>query len=135
MAQASGVPAVLNARTDVFLRAVGEPGARVRTAIARLNAYRAAGADCLFAPGPTDAATIAALTRGVDGPLNVMVGPGAPSIPELERLGVARASLGGSLALATLGLVRRAGEELLGQGSYSTLAGAPSFGEVTGWFA
>ena len=133
-ADGTGVPAVLNARTDVFLRAVGEPGTRVQAAIARLNAYRAAGADCLFAPGPTDAATIGALVRGVDGPLNVMVGPGALPIPELERLGVARASLGGSLALAVLGLVRRAGEELLGQGSYRTLDGAPSFGEVTRWF-
>ena len=133
-ANAAGVPAVLNARTDVFLRAVGEPETRVGAAVARLKAYRAAGADCLFAPGVGDAATIAALVRGVNGPLNVMVGPGAPPIAELERLGVARASLGGSLALAVLGLVRRAGEELLGRGSYGALAGGPSYGEVTGWF-
>ena len=61
-ADASGVPFVLTARCDAFLQNVADPLAE---AIARCQAYRAAGADCLFVPGPADAATLAALLEEV----------------------------------------------------------------------
>jgi len=66
-AEAAGVPLVINARTDVFLASVGAPETRLSHAVRRLNAYRAAGADCLFAPGVTDRGTIATLVREVGG--------------------------------------------------------------------
>lgn len=59
-ADATGIRAVINARTDVYLHAVGEPSTRFDRTVERLNAYRDAGADCLFAPGVTDADTIRA---------------------------------------------------------------------------
>jgi len=89
--------------------------------VRRSNLYRAAGADCLFVPGVMDAETIAALVRAIDGPVNVMAGPGAPSIPELGRLGVARVSLGPAVALAALATTQQAARELLEHGTYSTL--------------
>ena len=89
----AGVPIVINARTDVYLLGIGEKAARFDHAVSRLNAYRAAGADCLYAMGYFDAGTIGRLTKAVNGPLNVMGLPGTPSVAELEHLGVAQVVL------------------------------------------
>jgi 2-methylisocitrate lyase-like PEP mutase family enzyme len=131
-AEAAGVPLVINARTDVYLSRIGAPETRLGHAARRLNAYRAAGADCLFAPGVVDRATIAALVREVAGPLNVLAGPGCPPVPELEALGVRRLSLGSGVIRATLGLVRRICAELQGPGTFSALLGegVPPHAEV-----
>ena len=129
-ADASGVPFVLNTRTDVFLEQVGEPAARVEHAVRRLNAYRAAGADCLFAPGVSDADTIATLVRQVKGPLNVLASAASPPVPELERLGVARVSLGSGPMRAGLTALKRLTEELRGAGTYGALAGAIPHAEL-----
>jgi 2-methylisocitrate lyase-like PEP mutase family enzyme len=85
---------VINARTDVYLDSVGEPASRFEHTVARLNAYRAAGADCLFAPCVDDAETIGRLVKAVHGPLNILARPQTAALAELERLGVARVSLG-----------------------------------------
>jgi len=121
-ATAAGVPIVINARTDVFLKQIGEPTSRVGHAVRRLNAYREAGAACLFAPGVKDAATIGVLAREIQGPLNILGGPGAPSVPELERLGVRRLSLGAGVMRAALGAVRRVATELGGAGTYAAMS-------------
>lgn len=120
-ATAAGVPIVINARTDVFLKQIGDPESRVDHAVRRLNAYREAGAASLFAPGVKDAATIGVLAREVGGPLNILGGPGVPSIPELVRLGVRRISLGGYVMRASLGAVRQVALELGGPGTYTAL--------------
>jgi 2-methylisocitrate lyase-like PEP mutase family enzyme len=128
---ARGVPLVVNARTDVYLRQVGDPDGRFDEAVRRLNAYRSAGADCLFAPGVRDAETIGRLARAVGGPLNILAGAGTPSIPELERLGVARVSVGSGAMRATLGLLRRIAVELRDQGTFTALTeGALSYDEA-----
>lgn len=128
---AAGVSLVINARTDVFLGQVGEPSTRLAHAIARANAYREAGADCLFIPGVRDADTIRTLASEIDGPINILAGPGAPSTPELEQLGVARVSVGSGPARAVLGLVRRIAEALQTQGTYDAFtAGAMTYAEA-----
>jgi len=126
----SGVRLVLNARTDVYLLQVGPPEKRYDETLRRLLAYRDAGADCVFAPGVRDAETITRLVRDVQCPLNILAGPGAPSIPEMEKLGVARVSLGSAPMRATLGLLRRMAEELKSSGTYGAIEGAPSHGDV-----
>jgi 2-methylisocitrate lyase-like PEP mutase family enzyme len=121
VARATGIPLVINARTDAFEVKEWSPTERLTAAVRRANAYRAAGADCLFVPHVNDAATIGRLAREIEGPLNVIAGPPAPTIPELERLGVKRASLGPRVVQATLGLVRRAAMELRERGTYETM--------------
>src|SRR6266853_2342762 len=119
---AAGVPLVINARTDAFEVKDWSPSERFTAAVRRANAYHAAGADCLFVPHVSDGETIGRLAREIEGPLNVIAGPPAPVIPELERLGVKRASLGPRVAQAALGLVRRAATELRERGTYEALA-------------
>jgi 2-methylisocitrate lyase-like PEP mutase family enzyme len=125
-----GVPFVLNARTDVYVLSVGPAEARYEETLRRLSAFRDAGADCVFAPGLKDAATIKRLVSELGCPLNILAGPGSPSIAELEQLGVARVSLGSAPMRATLGLLRRIADELRSSGTYQSLQGAPSHAEV-----
>jgi 2-methylisocitrate lyase-like PEP mutase family enzyme len=119
-AAAAGVEVVLNARTDVYLAGVGPEAERFEHAVRRANAYRAAGADCLFIPGVSDTSAIAALVKAVNGPLNVLAVPGTPPVAELERLGVARVSIGGGGMRAALTVTRRLAEELRGPGTFMT---------------
>jgi 2-methylisocitrate lyase-like PEP mutase family enzyme len=126
----SRVLLVLNARTDVYLSQVGAPETRYDHALERLLAYRDAGADCVFAPGVHDSETIARLVKDVQCPLNILAGPGSPSVGELETLGVARISLGSSPMRATLGVLRRMAEELKTSGTYQALEGAPAHSDV-----
>jgi len=118
---AAGVPLVINARTDVYLAQVGAPDTRFAETVRRLAAYRDAGADCLFAPGLSDAATIGALVRELGAPLNILAGPHSPPVRELAALGVARISLGGAVMRAALAFTQRAVTELREQSSFETI--------------
>jgi 2-methylisocitrate lyase-like PEP mutase family enzyme len=125
------VPFVINARTDAFLHAPGDTQARLEEALRRGIAYRDAMVDCVYPMGLTDAASIATFVRTLDFPVNVMVRKGLPTVPELERLGVKRLSLGPSASYAAMGLLRRASTELLERGTYTTLLdGAITFDEL-----
>ena len=121
---------VINARTDVYLLPGANPDADYSEALRRLVAFRDAGADCVFAPGLKDAETIGRLAKAVECPLNILAGPGTPSIPELAKLGVARVSVGSGPMRATLGLLRRLAEELKTSGTYSEMEGAVPYAEV-----
>jgi len=116
----AGVHVVVNARTDVFLREIGEPASRVGVALERGKAYLDAGADCIFVPGVRDPATIRELAAGIAGPVNILAAPGTPPIAELERLGVARVSVGSGPMRASLALVRNVARELKARGTYTT---------------
>jgi len=133
----TGVPLVVNARTDVYWRSVGDdPGRRFSETVRRANAFVEAGADCVFVPGIKDPQTILGLAREIAGPLNVLAGPGVPAIPELEVLGVRRVSVGSGPVRAAMGLVRRIGRELLDDGTYTHLSeGALPYDEANRLFS
>lgn len=124
------VPLVVNARTDVYLLPGSAGQDQYAEALRRLLAYRDAGADCVFAPGLKDAATIGRLVKDVQCPLNILAVAGTPPVAELERLGVARISLGSGPMRATLGVLRRLAEELKTVGTYGALDGAVPYAEV-----
>lgn len=133
-ARNASVPFVLNARVDPYLARPGAGAANFTEAVERANAYRSAGADCLFVIGPMDADTIVRLAREIDGPLNVLGARGGASrclsVVELERLGIKRVSIGGSLATAALGFVQRALQELYENGTCSYAQTGLSHSEV-----
>jgi len=120
-AAGAGGDLVVNARTDGFLHAIGDPQDRVEEAVRRSNAYREAGADCLFVPGVADEATIGRLVEAIGGPVNILAGPGSPPVATLARLGVARVSLGSGPMRATLGLLGRIARELLESGTCAAI--------------
>ena len=94
--EAEGVPFVLNARTDAFVRAGDRPLAEsIADAITRGRAYLDAGADLVFVPGRLNADLTRQLVDGIgERKISVIGVPGAPSAAEYEALGVARISYG-----------------------------------------
>jgi 2-methylisocitrate lyase-like PEP mutase family enzyme len=106
---------VITARFEGFLHGETDIG----VAVARLQAYQEAGAECLFAPGIRKLEEIRTLVASVDRPLNVLVRPGAPSIAELAEIGVRRISVGGGFAYAAMGGLVDAATELKEQGTYT----------------
>jgi 2-methylisocitrate lyase-like PEP mutase family enzyme len=129
-ADKAGVPIVINARTDAFAMRDLSGDRRVAEAIRRGNAYLEAGGDCAFVPFVTDREVIGRLAREIRGPMNVLGGPGAPPIADLERMGVRRVSIGGGLARAAYGRARRVALELKERGTYETLSDAVTYAEM-----
>src|SRR5262249_32890537 len=84
--------------------------------ITRLQAYSAAGADVLYAPGLSSLADISQVVSALDRPVNVIARAGAPSVSELAEAGVSRISVGGAFAYAALGAPADAATELPTQG-------------------
>lgn len=117
VAAAGDLPFVLNARVDVYLHGTGDAVSRFTQAVERANAYRDAGADGLFLIGVKDRETIAQLVREIHGPVNIMAGPGSPTLSELQQLGVARVTFGSGLMRATLPVVRQSAEDLRTSGT------------------
>jgi 2-methylisocitrate lyase-like PEP mutase family enzyme len=111
---------VLTARAENYLH--GRPD--LADTIARLQAFQAAGADVLYAPGLTSLADIRQVVTAVDRPVNVLAMPGVPPVSELAAAGVSRVSVGGALAFAALSSIADAAIELRDQGTYGYLAGS-----------
>lgn len=87
-ADAAGVPLYINARVDTYLRGFGEDATRLDDTLARAAAYLRAGATGVFVPGVLDPTTVAELAKGIDAPLNILLGPGAPTVAAFGALGV-----------------------------------------------
>ncbi|MDT0115400.1 isocitrate lyase/phosphoenolpyruvate mutase family protein [Microbacterium sp. PRF11] len=94
--EAEGVPFVLNARTDVFVKGGDRPlDDKIADAVKRGRAFLDAGATSVFVPGLLDAETTRRLVEGLgEQRLSVIGFPGALTAAEYERLGVARISYG-----------------------------------------
>lgn len=131
-ARALDFPFTLTARAENYL--VGCPD--LDDTIVRLQAYQAAGADVLFAPGLSRREDIATVVQEVERPLNVIMGMvGVPlTVADLAALGVRRISVGGSLARAALGALMRAATEIRDQGSFGYAAEAISFRDINAMF-
>jgi 2-methylisocitrate lyase-like PEP mutase family enzyme len=159
-AQAAGIHLVINARTDAYWQAGVEPAEALRNTLERGKAYLQAGADCIFVPGlrnPDHIKTVIdhlsagyvppADLRNNDlravhqdsvhrvAPVNILAGPGVPSIPELAKLGVKRVSYGSGPHRAAMGLLRRIASEARTSGTFNALTeGAVPYEEINGLF-
>jgi 2-methylisocitrate lyase-like PEP mutase family enzyme len=130
----SGVPVLLTARCEAYLVGAADP---LRVALDRLVAFAEAGADCLYAPGVTDADQIAAIVKAVSPkPVNVLVSRPNPSlsVSRLTDLGVRRISVGSALALVAWGSFMRAAQTIKETGSFEGFSGASSYAELNDLF-
>jgi len=94
--------------------------------IARLIAYREAGAHVVFAPWLAEIVQISLVVGETGGPVNVLARVDGPSVAELGAAGVRRISTGGALAFAAYGALAAAGRELLDSGTSTYLGRALS---------
>jgi 2-methylisocitrate lyase-like PEP mutase family enzyme len=112
-ARADDEPLVVTARAENHIRGVDD----LDDTVARLVAYREAGADVVYAPGLVDLDRIAKVVVAVGIPVNVLALPAGPSIGELAEVGVRRVSTGSLLAGAAYGALVAGARELHGAGT------------------
>lgn len=117
----------LTARAENLLRGVNDLDDTIR----RLQAFEAAGADVLYAPGLTTLEQVRTVCGALSKPVNVL----APQVKgatlaSLAEAGAKRLSVGGALARASVGALLRAAHEMREQGSFGWTAELPSLGEV-----
>ena len=122
--KAAGAELFVNARTDVYLRGLAEGDAALAETLRRAELYRAAGADGIFVPGPTDEALLGTLARDIALPLNVMGRGGAPSAERLQALGVRRLSSATAPFRAAYAALGRVISDFLASGDANALAQA-----------
>jgi len=133
-ANSFGVPLVTNARTDVYEKFDKNDKSLLSQAIQRGNAYREAGADCIFVINMDDKKIIGDLVCEINAPINVLARYGSPTISELEKLGVARVSFGSIPMRATMSLVGRIAEEIKQNGTYNFARDILTYAEANSYF-
>ncbi|MEU1394107.1 MULTISPECIES: isocitrate lyase/phosphoenolpyruvate mutase family protein [unclassified Nonomuraea] len=134
-AAAAGLPGLfVNARTDVFLFAIGPSAGRLDEVLKRTAAYAEAGADGIFVPGLLDLDALATLCAESPLPVNAMAVAGGPTTAELTQAGVRRISLGTALAQTAYTAARKAATELLTTGTYDSLTDSLDFSTLNTLF-
>jgi 2-methylisocitrate lyase-like PEP mutase family enzyme len=130
---ASGTGVLLTARAECHL--VGHPDP-LRESIRRLEAYAEAGADVLYAPGPTRRADIEAIVAAVHPkPVNILLTSSAgPSLAELAEIGVRRVSVGSALARTAWTGFIHAARAIANESSMTGLDNAVTFAELNTFF-
>ena len=123
---------VLTARCENLIRGRND----LDDTIKRLQAYEAAGADVLYAPGLRDLESIRTVCAAVDKPVNVIMGlPGATfSLDELAAAGAKRISVGSALARVAFGAFVAAGREMANNGTFAYAEQAIAFSDIERYF-
>jgi 2-methylisocitrate lyase-like PEP mutase family enzyme len=111
----------LNARVDAFHVMTDDPKKVLDEAIQRGNAYAEAGGDCIFYLFVHSADIIGRLAKEVKAPISILAGPQAPSVSELQDLGVARVSYGSAFLKAAIGGARKLAQEIVEKGTITAL--------------
>ena len=126
-----GVELFINARTDVYLRGLVPPPARLAETLARGARYLAAGASGFFVPAVVEPDAIASIAHEIALPLNVLAWGGLPAPAELARLGARRLSAGSAITQAVWGRARSLAATFLGDAA-GTVAneGAMPYAEI-----
>jgi len=120
-ASAAGVPIVINARIDLYLKHVGDEATRFTETLRRAEAYLAAGADCIFVFAVADLDLIKKLTAAIKAPVNVVGRAGGPGLKALEAAGVARVSIASGASMVVMSTIQRIAEELRQTGEFDIL--------------
>jgi 2-methylisocitrate lyase-like PEP mutase family enzyme len=128
---ADGSGVLLTGRCEAFLWGQAD----LNLVIERLQAYSAAGADCLYAPGIKTKEEITAVVKAVHPkPVNLLIGGSGLSLKEAADLGVRRISVGGSLACAAWAGFMKAAREMAEQGTFTELTHGYSGRELNKMF-
>jgi len=129
----AGGDVVLTARAENFIRGVND----LDDAIRRLKAYKAAGADCLYAPGIRTREQIEAVVKAVaPAPVNFLSGGAFGfTVNDIAAMGVRRISVGGSLARVAIAAFIRTASEIAKEGKFDGFAGLISNAELNRFFS
>ena len=128
----AGGDVILTGRAECYL--VGRPD--LDETIARLKAYAAAGADCLYAPGLRTRELIEKVIAAVKPkPVNVLMpAPLGLTAPDLAAMGARRISVGSTMARVAFGAFLRSAKEIMETGKFDSFAGGVPFAEINKFF-
>jgi len=132
-ARALPFPFMLVARAENYLH--GRPD--LDDTIRRLQAFEAAGAEVLYAPGITQPEDIRTLCSSVNKPINILMGiKGAPplTVKELEALGVRRISIGSGFSRVAMTAFLRAAREVIDHGTFTSMTDTLYMSELADLF-
>lgn len=130
----AGLPLVINARTDLHLRAGDDPAALAET-LTRCRAYLAAGADCVYPIGLSDLSLITRFVKELNAPVNIHGRRGAPSIADLQAAGVARVSTAVTPAVFMAGALEESMKKLIQSGSFDHFTSTFDYARLQKLFA
>jgi len=127
-ARSLAFPFVLTARAENLLHGRAD----LDDTIARLQAFEAAGADVLYAPGLRELEPIRTVCAAVSRPVNVLacLGPTPLTVEQLAAAGVRRISLGSALSRVALGAFLDAAREIKSDGTFSFMSRSASFKDL-----
>ncbi len=111
----------INARIDTYLQNQDRNQSPLEETLRRSHAYAENGASGIFVPGIRDAEEIRTVASRTPAPLNVMALPGLVDCEELQKLGVRRLSLGGSVYRRTFKLLEQFAKEMANTRNVSQL--------------
>jgi 2-methylisocitrate lyase-like PEP mutase family enzyme len=127
------IPFTLTARAENFLHGRSD----LDDTIKRLQAFEAAGADVLYAPGLYDLPTIKTVVSALKKPFNLVMGFADPTltVEQLSAAGVKRISVGGALSRVALAAFLKCAREMKETGSFGYVREMATIGELRGAFA
>jgi 2-methylisocitrate lyase-like PEP mutase family enzyme len=133
VARALPIPFTLTARAENFLHGRKD----VDDTIRRLQAFQAAGADVLYAPGLYDIATIRTVVSSLGKPFNHVMGFADPTltVAQLSAAGVRRISVGGAMSRYALAAFMTCAREMKDKGSFTYVGEMAAVGELRAAFA
>jgi 2-methylisocitrate lyase-like PEP mutase family enzyme len=121
----------VNARIDVYLKALVPEKKRLDETLKRARKYRDAGADGIFVPGLTAPEEIQAIVSEIDRPLNLLVRPSLPDARTLESWGVRRLSAGSWIAASAYARIESLAANFLKDGrSAPVMEGARGYADT-----
>lgn len=127
-ARTAPVPMLITARAENLLHGRKDLDDTIR----RLQAFEAAGADVLYAPGLKTIDEMRLVISSVSKPVNVLMGGQSPdlTLADLAATGAKRISIGGALARAAWAGVLAAAREMKDAGTFTFTRQAASGGEL-----
>ena len=133
IARSLPIPFTLTARAENFLYGRNDLDDTIR----RLQAFEAAGADVLYAPGLHDLATIRTVVSALRKPFNLAMGFADPTLTleQLSAAGVKRISVGGALSRVALAAFLRCAREMKDKGSFTFVREMAPIKDLRGAFA
>jgi 2-methylisocitrate lyase-like PEP mutase family enzyme len=133
VARSLPIPFTLTARAENFLHGRTDLDDTVK----RLQAFEAAGADVLYAPGLYDLATIKTVVSALRKPFNLVMGFADPTltVEQLSAAGVKRISVGGALSRVALASFLKCAREMKENGSFTYVREMAGIKELRGAFA
>lgn len=128
------IPFVINARTDIFLLQIADQETMFEITVERAKALQAAGADCLFVPGPLNEEMIIRLRNAIDMPINLFLHSAFCNTAKMAEIGINRLSSGSAPVRSVFNTLTELAEEYKAGNNHKLLNHKFNYAEANNYF-